>query len=243
MDTTTETTTSGRSRKEFFRNPPWWFRDIVITAMLTLVFLLAQWLFEYHRSKHAERVENLQFVREASTVEYQERLFAELDLSGQRLSGLFLLDADFAGAHLHRTDLSRTDLEGALFSGANLTGADLRGAHLSYATLSTLHLPLGSPATHTLDLYAADLTGARLEGTDLSHTKLAGVDFTGSTVEAADLTGACYDHTTTWPEGFQPPPDPPPPTQCGISAIPDHLRPPRPTRHLPYPTPHTAPGS
>jgi uncharacterized protein YjbI with pentapeptide repeats len=55
------------------------------------------------------------------------------------------------------------------------------------------------------------LDHAYLRGTDLSGAHLTGADLRGANLTLADLDGTdldgvAHDETTTWPEGFDPPP-------------------------------------
>jgi transposase len=67
-------------------------------------------------------------------------------------------------------------------AGANLEGCDMVGA----------------------DLTGADVTGANLHGADLRTAHLAGCRLTDAVLVDALLKGACFDHATCWPQGFDP---------------------------------------
>lgn len=58
------------------------------------------------------------------------------DLSGAKLSNLFLEYADLSGANLSGADLSNAMLANANLSKANLTNANLSNANLSYVVLT-----------------------------------------------------------------------------------------------------------
>jgi uncharacterized protein YjbI with pentapeptide repeats len=54
------------------------------------------------------------------------------------------------------------------------------------------------------DLRGAALGGAALLGTDLAHSDLRGVNLTGAHLSGVMLAGACCDHLSRWPNGFDP---------------------------------------
>ena len=107
----------------------------------------------------------------------------EAHLEKADLKGVHLEEADLWGAHLEGADLSGANLEWADMDEVNLKGADLWKAHLEGAVLSRAHLE------------GADLYEARLEGAVLKH-----ITYNSSTI----WTGAKYNKTTQWPEGFDP---------------------------------------
>lgn len=97
------------------------------------------------------------------------------DLSGADLSHSVWFFGNFQRTHLRGADLSQTDLRGACMEWADFEGVDLTHARVD--------------GTH--------LHQAHLRGTDLSKT----IGVTGEQIEEAH----CWDDTTSWPEGFQPP--------------------------------------
>ena len=153
-------TANGRG-SGFLTDPPWWFRDLVIAALVGLVVaVIGVWAqrglddersaresqSEDRRAEQAIRVENLRFVRDRSSSDPDTpRPFRGLDLRGQELGGLELRGADFSDADL---------------TGASLAGADLRGANFWNTTLTD-----------------ADLNDATLHGAEFRYTKLAGANF------------------------------------------------------------------
>jgi len=135
--------------------------------------------------------------------------------------GSSLAGIDLAGAVLWRFDFSGADLTGATLSGANLEWALLDGATLSDADLSHASLvdtrlvdaDLSGASLSGADLSVADLSGANLVGADLTGavlgaTTLTGADLTDAALDGAILIGVVWDDSTTWPDGFQPPPEP-----------------------------------
>jgi serine/threonine protein kinase, bacterial len=99
---------------------------------------------------------------------FSEKVFSQLDLHKQVLTGarfkkaVFvktnLTGADLSNAHLGQANLSQATLKNAKLvnvdlRGANLEGADLRGANLAKATLESANLK-------DANLCGADLTGA-----------------------------------------------------------------------------------
>ncbi len=86
-------------------------------------------------------------------------------------------NADLQGINLKGSDLSYADL-----SEANLCGANLRGTDLSFA-----------------DLSQANLKDADLRGALLMSANLRKADLKGANLEKAD-----YDHSTHFPQDFDP---------------------------------------
>ena len=126
------------------------------------------------------------------------------DLTGANLTGAFLTGADLTGAELTGADLTGANLTGAFLTDADLTRAELTGAELTGAKLT------GADLTGA-DLTGANLTDADLFGANLTGAFLTGANLTGANLNPADLTNATlkriiYDSSTTWPNGFTPPP-------------------------------------
>ena len=155
------------------------------------------------QARHAERLENLRFVRQLSTQTGIPRPFSELDLQDQNLARLDLTGAHLDGAKLQHANLNLADLRstptqatnlvdatltGATLTGANLTGADLRYADLTGANLTGANLT--GATLRVANLTGADLLGATLRYADLTGANLTGADLLSATLRYADLTGA-----------------------------------------------------
>jgi len=121
-----------------------------------------------------------------------ERLLQEagstehLDLSGQHLQGVTLVNGDLRGANLSLTDLHEANL-----CGANLAKADLHGARLSHTYLSWANL--GQANLQEADLQAADLSWADLRGANLRGANLDQTILYGARLNWADLREACLE--------------------------------------------------
>lgn len=204
---------------ETVRDPLWWFKEVlaalIIGGLLATGTVLGQKLVDDRRSeremqaalaanRHGLQLENLRFVRENSwNTPDDARRFAELDLADQNLVGLHLTGSDFARADLTGANLSASDLAGSNFAraalhGTNLTRTILRGAYFGPERIPDAADQLGA------DLSNADLSDADLTGADLGHANL-----TGANLDHANITNVFYDQTTTWPQGFTPPPSRP----------------------------------
>jgi len=193
--------------------PRWWFKELFGAGLVGIVLLIASFVWDYqlqqrvdesdtNRAQVAERLENLRFVRARSSGS-EERPFTGMDLQGQSLSGLEISGADFIHANLAGADMIDTDL-----TGANLTGADLPNAVLVGADLDNANLD--DAVLSGANLYKADLSGAEiltpyLGGADLSFANLTGADLSGASLFNTRLSHVCYDNTTDWPDGFEPP--------------------------------------
>lgn len=187
----------------WLRLPPWWFKDIVIVALIGGSLALVQTAIDDARSNREDRREDLRFIRDRSSGETIERPFRNMDLSEQNLAGLQLNGADFQSAKMTRADLAFADLSGANLFGANLDHATagfaiLSGTNLAYARLA------GTSLTYA-DLSGADLLNADLSGADLSGADLSRAILTNATLTSVKLDGICYDWLTVWPEGFTAP--------------------------------------
>ena len=116
-----------------------------------------------------------------------------LDLSGQQLQGITLVNSDLRGVNLSHADLREANL-----CGANLAKADLHGARLSHTYLSWANL--GQANLQEADLQAADLSwadlcranlrGANLDQTILYGARLNWADLREVGLETADVRGA-----------------------------------------------------
>jgi len=146
-----------------------------------------------------------------------------------RFAGSDLRGANLSGTELTGANLSDADLRGAVLNGADLAGANLLRANLAHALLVGVGAETARLISVDLsgaDLASSDLTGANLRDSDLRGTNFAGAmellpaDLTDATLDRADLRGAdftgvaltgeglhavCYDETTRWPQGFDPP--------------------------------------
>ncbi|HEX8703951.1 MAG TPA: pentapeptide repeat-containing protein [Myxococcaceae bacterium] len=118
---------------------------------------------------------------------YEPCDFTEATLDDANLLGAMCNAAQFAKASLKRANLSEADFAFANFKRAILHRARLHGARLDRASLCGANL-------QEADLFLASLQGADLRGADLR----------GASLHEADLEGAQYDHSTQWPQGFDP---------------------------------------
>jgi uncharacterized protein YjbI with pentapeptide repeats len=123
------------------------------------------------------------------------------DLTGANLDGANLTEAFLTDAYLSGTLLKNAVLTDAYLNRAYLYGADLRGANLTRANVANADLTL-------TDLTNANLTDADLSNTKLTRAYLYGADLTGADLIQTVLDRVCYDGTTKWPDGFEPPPPP-----------------------------------
>lgn len=145
----------------------------------------------------------LRFLHETALIRKPATVILEdADLSGANLREAFLLGADLSKTKLHQADLNGARLSQTDLSNADLSGADLRGAWppsavLRYAILVKANLS-------GVDLRGVDLSNADLQGADLSKADLSRTNLEGARLEGTDLTGTKYNHTTIWPEGFDP---------------------------------------
>jgi uncharacterized protein YjbI with pentapeptide repeats len=101
---------------------------------------------------------------------------AKLDVSGQDLRGITLINGHLEGANLSQARVCEANLCGAKLSKADLHGADLRGTYLCWADLRRADLSEADLREASLiwaDLQEADLRGALLDQTDLRGADLS----------------------------------------------------------------------
>lgn len=128
-------------------------------------------------------------------------------LSDANLTGANLKCAGLDRANLEAADLWRANLEGANLESANLKSANLMGAVLSNANLAGANLEYAGLKYAHLNgahLKGASLESANLEGASLVSANLESANLRWATLKYADLTGAKYDKTTKWRDGFDP---------------------------------------
>jgi len=119
----------------------------------------------------------------------------QLDVSGQNLRGINLMNCNLRGANLSQVrggeatlcgaNLSHADLHGADLSGTCVCWADLRGANLRAADL------------READLSWADLREADLRGADLSWASLGGASTFELTKHQLRQRGAIFREPTS----------------------------------------------
>ncbi len=112
----------------------------------------------------------------------------QLDVSGQNLRGINLMNCNLRGANLSQVRGCEATLCGANLSHADLHGADLSGTCVCWADLRGANL-------RAADLREADLSWADLREADLRGVKLDMATLCGASLGKADLRGACLDKT------------------------------------------------
>src|SRR5713101_1083236 len=118
----------------------------------------------------------------------------QLDVSGQDLRGISLMNCNLRGANLSQARVCEANLCGASLSKADLHGADLRGTYLSWADLRGANL--SEADLREADLSWADLQEADLRGVDLSWASLGGASTFGPTKSHLRRRGAIFREKT-----------------------------------------------
>jgi uncharacterized protein YjbI with pentapeptide repeats len=116
-----------------------------------------------------------------------------LDVSGQDLRGISLINGNLEGANLSQARICEANLCGAKLSRADLHGADLRGTYLCWADLRGANLSEADLREASLiwaDLQEADLRGVHLERATLYGASLGRADLCGALLDKTDLRGA-----------------------------------------------------
>jgi len=145
---------------------------------------------------------------------------AQCDLSGKRMNGMTLKNANFAGSLFNNSNLSGGKLHGSDLTGAHfrkammygVTGEQviMRGAVLEDATLTEANLSHSSMRQANLhraelargvfrdnDFQSADLTGASADSVDFTRSnfdraRLDNVNLKGATLDAGQFTGVRF---------------------------------------------------
>ena len=121
----------------------------------------------------------------------------------RNFDNMVIRNAQMVNLELERISFDRSDL-----SGSDFTGSDLYGSFLSETNMSGCKM-------QGVDLRCSYIDGVCFRGSDLRNARfsrdelgggltLHAVDFTGANLEGADFSGAIYDSTTAFPEGFDP---------------------------------------
>ena len=113
-------------------------------------------------------------------------LFNDSNLSGGKLDGSDLTGAHFRKARLYGVRGERVIMRGAVFEDATLTGAVLTHSSLIQANLHRAELERGQ--FHDNDFQSADLTGAKLTDSNLARS-----NFDRARLDNADLSGTVLD--------------------------------------------------
>jgi hypothetical protein len=113
-------------------------------------------------------------------------------LSRVDLRSIALRRVRLSGAKLRYANLARAVLEDVWLDRSDLTAADLRRAFLEDAHFNGAILS------------RAWLQAANLRRADLSNADLRGANLADAILDSAVLTGAQADHTTIWPDEFDP---------------------------------------
>ena len=109
--------------------------------------------------------------------------FAEFNLSGCNLRGIYLDHGYLLRSDLRGADLSHANLIGVVLKGSNLVGADLYKANLS-----------GSDLTGCL-LTETNLSGANLQETSLVEADLVGAEFAGCNFLRAEMGATVFGNS------------------------------------------------
>jgi Pentapeptide repeats (8 copies) len=104
----------------------------------------------------------------------------QLDVSGQNLRGIDLLNFNLKGANISHARICEANLCGANLSEADLHGADLSGTYLCWADLRGANL--SEADLREANLIWADLRGADLRGVQLDMATLYGAELSWATL-------------------------------------------------------------
>jgi uncharacterized protein YjbI with pentapeptide repeats len=119
----------------------------------------------------------------------------------------------FDGMDLGNADFAGVSVSACCCQGANFTGADLRNADLYWAIGHDANFANADLSGATL--CGANFSGASFAGANLTRadfgcdnlngsTTLKGTDLRSDTLRYATLSGAIFDESTVFPDGFDP---------------------------------------
>ncbi len=172
-------------------------------ASLAITILFVDMLYQHREMEREKRRLILQmgspdnaFAREAVRALTSRGWLRDGSLKGAHLSGANLQEADLKEAVLQEVNLGFANLQDAALDGADLWGSDLQFVDLQRASLINTNL-------QEVNLVEADLRWAIIGYSNLQGAKLR----LALHLEDATIYGVRYSNTTTWPEGFTPPPD------------------------------------
>lgn len=159
------------------------------------------------------------------------------DLRGADLSGAEMFDISARGARFEGTNLDEAVISSSNFTEAIFDDVSayvkIRDSNFTGATFRPRKLGFGQNINSgKRGIINSDFTGAHLEGanmgswiivrtslraahmentvwgaTQISLSDLRGANFTGATVKSKNFDRICYDDSTVWPTGFDPPPN------------------------------------
>src|SRR6266851_4349886 len=115
----------------------------------------------------------------------------QLDVSGQNLHGINLMNCNLRGANLSQASACEANLCGTNLSKADVHGADLRGTYLCWADLRGANLC-------EADLREVDLSWANLCEADLRGANLDRAILYGTILGRADLSWACLGEASAY---------------------------------------------
>ena len=115
-------------------------------------------------------------------------LFNDANLSGGKLDGSNLTGAHFRKAQLFGVRGTRVVMHGAVLEDATLTGATLTHSTLQKAKMSRAELTRGQ--FHDNDFRQADLSHARLSDANLARSRFHNASLSGAEMDGAELSGA-----------------------------------------------------
>jgi uncharacterized protein YjbI with pentapeptide repeats len=117
-------------------------------------------------------------------------LLNNIDWSGVKAPGIYLLGAkmagaNFAGADLRDADMRRSDLTGANFKGANVSGATFIGAR-------AMESDFDGATMLAADLYEANISKGKLTNCDITNGYLLRLNLSGTDITGSKVTNATF---------------------------------------------------
>ena len=186
-------------------------------ASIAITILFVDMLYQHRETEREKRRLILQmgspdnaFAREAVRALRSHGWLHDGSLKRASLGGANLQSADLGDANLQEANLVNANLQGAFLADANLQEAFLGGANLQEAELRRANLQEASLFGANLQrAYLADakLQGAYMRDAKLQEAELRRANLQGAELRDANLRGTKYNNSTTWPEGFTPPPN------------------------------------
>ena len=163
--------------------------------------------------------------RELANTPMQECRITDSNLQGVDLRNADMLASDFKGSDFDGASMTNVNANGATFEYGNVSNVSAAGSDFRYANFASSrseNSDFSSSDMNDSSFFLAEASGSNFSGSNLQNAEFTGATVEGANFEGADLRGATFtdakgmdganfkgsvhDDTTTWSDGFTPPP-------------------------------------